>query len=51
MSRNIPVVAVDQHDFLAHRREQEEKHGWNDELPPRAVQGLADDLETSGLPL
>ena len=26
MSRNIPVVAVDQHDFLAHRREQEEKH-------------------------
>ena len=29
MSRNIPVVAVDQHDFLAHRREQEEKHWKN----------------------
>ena len=24
--RNIPVVAVDQYDFLAHRREQEKKH-------------------------
>lgn len=26
MSANIPVTAVDQHDFLAHRREQEKKH-------------------------
>ena len=26
MSRNIPITAVDQYDFLAHRREQEEKH-------------------------
>ena len=24
--RNIPVTAVDQYDFLAHRREQEKKH-------------------------
>ena len=28
MSRNIPTVAVDQYDFLQHRREQEEKH-WS----------------------
>ena len=26
MSNNIPTTAVDQHDFLAHRREQEKKH-------------------------
>jgi len=29
MSRNIPIVAVDQYDFLAHRREQEKKH-WSE---------------------
>jgi hypothetical protein len=28
MSRNIPITAVDQYDFLEHRREQEKKH-WN----------------------
>jgi len=28
MSRNIPTVAVDQYDFLEHRKEQEEKH-WS----------------------
>ena len=28
MSRNIPITAVDQHDFLEHRREQEKKH-WS----------------------
>ena len=28
MSRNIPIQAVDQYDFLEHRREQEKKH-WN----------------------
>jgi len=26
VSNNIPTTAVDQHDFLAHRREQEKKH-------------------------
>ena len=26
MSRNIPITAVDQYDFLEHRREQEKKH-------------------------
>jgi len=26
MSRNIPVTAVDQFDFLEHRKEQEKKH-------------------------
>ena len=29
MSRNIPITAVDQFDFLEHRREQEKKH-WHD---------------------
>ena len=36
MSRNIPITAVDQHDFLEHRREQEQKH-WRkqgNELSP-----------------
>ena len=36
MSKNIPIQAVDQYDFLEHRREQEEKH-WkkkSDELKP-----------------
>ena len=36
MSKNIPVTAVDQYDFLEHRREQEQRH-WNkksDELKP-----------------
>ena len=36
MSRNIPIQAVDQYDFLEHRREQEQKH-WkkkSDELKP-----------------
>ena len=36
MSRNIPTQAVDQYDFLEHRRKQEEKH-WNkksNELKP-----------------
>jgi len=28
VSSNIPITAVDQHDFLAHRREQESKH-WD----------------------
>ena len=28
MSRNIPITAVDQYDFLEHRREQEKKH-WD----------------------
>ena len=28
MSRNIPIVAVDQYDFLEHRKEQEKKH-WS----------------------
>lgn len=28
MSRNIPTVAVDQYDFLEHRKEQEKKH-WS----------------------
>ena len=28
MSRNIPIQAVDQYDFLEHRREQEKKH-WD----------------------
>ena len=32
VSRNIPITAVDQHDFLAHRREQERKH-WEKQLP------------------
>jgi radical SAM protein with 4Fe4S-binding SPASM domain len=31
MSRNIPITAVDQYDFLEHRREQEKKH-WNKQL-------------------
>ena len=31
MSRNIPITAVDQFDFLEHRREQEKKH-WNKKL-------------------
>ena len=26
MKRNIPIQAVDQYDFLEHRREQEKKH-------------------------
>ena len=29
MSRNIPITAVDQFDFLEHRRKQEEKHWRN----------------------
>ena len=36
MSRNIPIQAVDQYDFLEHRREQEQRH-WkkkSDELKP-----------------
>ena len=28
MSKNIPITAVDQYDFLEHRREQEKKH-WD----------------------
>ncbi len=35
MSRNIPTVAVDQHDFLEHRREQEKKH-WSKKLESHA---------------
>jgi radical SAM protein with 4Fe4S-binding SPASM domain len=35
MSRNIPTVAVDQHDFLEHRREQEKKH-WSKKLESQA---------------
>jgi hypothetical protein len=26
MSRNIPITAVDQYDFLEHRRQQEKNH-------------------------
>ena len=35
MSRNIPTVAVDQYDFLEHRREQEKKH-WSKKLESHA---------------
>ena len=31
MSRNIPITAVDQFDFLEHRRDQEKKH-WDKKL-------------------
>ena len=38
--RNIPITAVDQFDFLDHRRQQEKKQEWKNQLEKsKIVQG------------
>ena len=39
MKRNIPIQAVDQYDFLEHRREQEKKH-WKKKQGNRPLDSI-----------